>query len=192
MIVDVEIDVTIVEAAVPTVLLDHEERRRLHAAPIATLSLSAMQRGNESVRKRTHRGLEAIGDSLDDLRSGEDVSLCAVVLTRHAASPLEALGTGVGRDAPARINDAELPLLAIGILREETRGHGTGIEPFGQKAKPIRSVARVGPRLGRDRADGGTRPRHDGADREELRLHGDADLVRRGIEGTDREGHANI
>ena len=46
---------------------------------------------------------------------------------------------------------------------------------FAHPLEPERAVAQLGERLGRDRADAGFDPRHDGTDREEVRLHGDAE-----------------
>ena len=62
--------------------------------------------------------------------------------------------------------------------------------PSRRCARPCGAVARVGERLGRDRAHLGLQPRYDGADREELRCHRDAHLLRMRLAGDDRERHA--
>ena len=70
--------------------------------------------------------------------------------------------------------------------RDEPPHDLVGAQSFTQQREAVGAVARVGIRLRRDRADAGLRPRNDRADREELRLHGDAPLRRLEIARGDR------
>ena len=59
-------------------------------------------------------------------------------------------------------------------------------EAFAKELEPVRPVARIRVGLGRDRTDLRLGPGDDGADGEELRLDGDAPLLRLEVDGDDR------
>ena len=93
---------------------------------------------------------------------------------------------GPRRRASLAVDDADLPLVASGVVGHEPRDDLLRVEPLAQQREPVRPVTRVRVRLRRDRADAGLRPRHDRADREELRLHRDSPLRRVEIARDDR------
>ena len=92
--------------------------------------------------------------------------------------------------APARVDDARLAVVAPGVGREQGVERLARARAVAQLREPVGAVARVGERLGRDRADLGLEPGHDGADGQELRRHRDAQLPRMDVAGDDRERHA--
>ena len=78
------------------------------------------------------------------------------------------------------VDDSELPLVASVVGADEPAHDLVGGVSLPQQVESLRPVARIGVGLGRDRADVRLGPRHDRADGEELRLHGDSPL--RGVE----------
>ena len=87
---------------------------------------------------------------------------------------------------PLRVDDPELAMVASLVGSRQPVDDLLRGEPFAQELEPLRAVARVRVRLGRDRADVRLGPRDDGADGEELRLDRDAPLLRLEIDGDDR------
>ena len=95
---------------------------------------------------------------------------------------------GVGGAATGRVDDAELAVLAAVVGRRQPLDHLGRAQPLGEQREPVGAVARVRVGLRRDRPDTRLRPRHDRADREELRLRRDAPLRRLEVAGGDRVG----
>ena len=92
-----------------------------------------------------------------------------------SAGPLVALLARVGRAAPApsTIPSCRCARSSSAAVRRTT----TSAAVTRSRLEPLRPVARVRPRLRRDRADERLGPRHDAPDREEPRLHRDTPLA---------------
>src|ERR687893_322999 len=105
---------------------------------------------------------------VDGLPSDEDVALRGVVIPRHTPRPTEALWSCKGRGPAAPVHDAQLPVVAALVGRGELLDGLFGGPAFGHQIEAARAVVKVRHRLGGDGAHAGARPRHDGADGEEL------------------------
>ena len=79
-------------------------------------------------------------------------------------------------------------MVAALVLARELVDDLLGGEAFAKQLEPVRPVARVRVRLGRDGSDVRLRPGDDRADGEELRLDRDAPLLRVEVDGDDRVG----
>ena len=121
-------------------------------------------------------------------RRNEDVSLGRVALTGATSGPFVAAPAGERRGSPGRVDAPDLPLVATLVGRRERLDRLLGRASLAQQRQPVGPVARVRVRLRRDRADVRFGPRDDRADREELRLHGDAPLPGLQVAGDDRIG----
>src|SRR5581483_10320359 len=187
VVVDAQVEDEVGELRVAAVALDDHERRRLLAAPVSARGLRGVEAVEEPSLERIARAsLERVGKRVDGLRADEDVSLRGVARAGAAAGPLEAALAGVRRASSLAVDDAELPLVPSLVGGDEPSHHLVGVVPLAQQGEPVRSVARVRVCLRRDRADVRLRPRDDRADREELRLHGDAPLSRLEVARGDR------
>jgi hypothetical protein len=187
VIVHAEIDQDVREARVAAVLLDHEQRGGLLAAPVAACVL----RGGEALEQPlgegfSGRGLERVGERVDGLGGDEDVPLRRITGAGAPARPVVALGARERCASAGRVDDAQLAVLAALVRAREALDHPVGREPIAQQREPVRPVARVRVRLRRDGSDLGLGPRDDGADGEELGLYGDAPAARLEVTGGDR------
>ena len=96
---------------------------------------------------------------LDDLGTDEDVALDRVAGAGHPARPVEALRPGVGGGVAVDVDDADLPVLAAGVLLDQPlQGDrcGGALVHVGEREA---LVGDVGLGLGGDRADAGDRGR---------------------------------
>ena len=189
VVVDAQVDEDVGELRVAAVALDDEQAGRLLAAPVASGELRRGEAAEEPLGERiSHRSLEGLRQGVDGRRRDEDVALRRVARSRAAAGPFVAFGAGEGGGAAVAVDDAQLPGFASFVVGGEPRDDLVGGTPLAEQREPVRPVARIGVRLRRDRADVRLGPRHDGADREELRLHRHAPLRCLEVAGDDREG----
>ncbi len=114
-----------------------------------------------------------------------------------AAGPVHAGRARVRGAAAVTVDDAELAVVAFVVGARQSLHDLVGGDTVAQQREPVGPVARIRVGLRRDRADPGLGPGHDRADREELRLRGDAPLagveVARGdrVSGDDRISHTS-
>ena len=181
-------------AYVPSpVALDHEQRRRLLAAAIASCRLRRVEAREQPLRERlVRRRGERFRQRVDRRLGHEDVSLRRVARAGAAAGPFEATAARERRAAAVSIDDAELPLVSAVVGRRE-RVHDVLRAPsVAEERQPLGAVTRIRVRLRRDRADVRFRPRDDAAHREELRLHADSPLACVEIAGGDGIGRDDV
>ena len=189
VVVHAEVDQRVTELGVPPVLLDHEQRRRLLAAPVPPGDLSCGQAFDEPLGQlEMFVLLERRREGVDRLLRDEDVPLRRIAVARPPARPVVALGTGERGRATCAVDDPDLPLCAILVRGGESLDHLRRRPSLAQQGQPVRAVPGVRVRLRGDRPDVRLRPGHDRADREEFRLHSDAPLGRREVTGDDRVG----
>src|SRR5215212_5674086 len=188
MVVDAQVKKSIVIATVPATLLHDEQRRRLFPPRVSPSRLSGVQRSEEPPGEVPGSCLKGLRHRLDGLPSDEDVALGGVVLSRHTPGPLEALAPGEGRRAAPGVNDAQLPVLALVVGGDQGLDRLFGGLASGHKIQAPRAVVEVRHRLRRHGACSGASPGHYRADREKLRLDGDAQSLCFGVEGDDGEG----
>src|SRR3954464_8935585 len=112
MLVHAQVDDLVRETRVAAVLLDHEQRRRLLAAPVASRSLRGVEAVEQPLGERALRAFEGLGDRIDGLGRDEDVALCRVAVSGAAAGPLHALRAGVAGGARLCVDDSELSVVA--------------------------------------------------------------------------------
>ena len=113
VLVHAQVDDAVGEARVAAVALDHEQRRRLLAAPVAARGLCRVEAVEQPLDERRACGsLERLGDRVDGLGGDEDVALGRVARPGAAAGPVHALRAGVARAAALAVDHAELPVVA--------------------------------------------------------------------------------
>ncbi len=95
---------------------------------------------------------------------------------------------GVSRGAPGGVDDRDLAPRGARVGRDELRERLAGRQAGGEQVEAARAVGDLDVRLGGHGADACARPRHERADREPVRLHGDAELAGGGIPRDDRVG----
>ena len=190
VVVDAQVDEDVGEAA------RSRRRARRRAAP------PTAGRGGRRPRPGPRRGSRAGARRAAGRRCASNVAASASTVSsptrmfpcaaKHGAGapagPVDALRRRCSVALPpVRVDDAELPLVAavVGVGRAARRPPRRD-SPLAQQREPVRPVARVRVRLGRDRADVRLGPRHDRADREELRLRRDAPLAGVEVAGGDR------
>src|SRR5215217_872024 len=188
MVVDAQVQKAIVIATVSATLLHDEQRRRLFPPRVSPSRLPGVQRRQETPGEVPGSCLKGLRHRLDGLPSDEDVALGGVVLSRHTPGPLEALAPGEGRRAAPGVNDAQLPVLALVVGGDQGLDRLFGGLASGHKIQAPRAVVEVRHRLRRHGACSGASPGHYRADREKLRLDGDAQSLCFGVEGDDGEG----
>src|SRR5205823_13073164 len=76
VLVHAQVDDLVRETRIAAVLLDHEERRRLLAAPVAARCLGGVEAVEQPLGERALRAFEGLGDRIDGLgrRSEEHTS----------------------------------------------------------------------------------------------------------------------
>ena len=188
VVVDAEVDDEVGEPGVAAVALDDEQRGGLLAAPVAARSLRGGEALDQALGQRAGRRLERLRERVDGLSGDEDVPLRRVAGAGAAAGPVVAARAGEARAAPCRVDDSELAALALVVGLGQPAHDLVGGQSLAQEREPVRAVAGVGVRLGRDGADLRLGPGNDRPDREELRLHRDAPLARVEVAGDDRVG----
>src|SRR2546421_9003785 len=90
MVIDAEIQITIVEATVSALRLDDEKGGRLPTSPVAACPLAGLERGEQSPGQCAARRLEGSEHGGDRLFTDQDISLDRRILQRQAAAPVEA------------------------------------------------------------------------------------------------------
>ena len=89
MVVDANVNPSIVETAVAAAFADNEERGGLLPTFVAPGALACTECGKESDRKVALGYLERTRDRFDDGLAGEDVALAREILAHEMAGPGE-------------------------------------------------------------------------------------------------------
>jgi hypothetical protein len=89
VVVDAQVDVPVVVAAVPPARLDHQQRRRLLAATIASLQLGRVEGLEQPPGQRPGGGLERLGHGRHHSVGGHDVALAREPLAEDRRGELE-------------------------------------------------------------------------------------------------------
>ena len=187
MVIDPDVDPTVVEARISTAVPDDQDRRALLAPLVAAGPLPRTQRREQADGQVTLRHLEGPGQRLQDFLTREDVPLGGEMSADDMPGPREAFLPGVRRGAASRVDDADLALRRIFVRRHELLHDVLRCDPALQHRERIRSVRGVGVRLRRDRSDTSHGERHDGPDRDEFGFDGDAEILRLRVERDDTE-----
>ena len=164
------------------------DRGRLLATAVAAGRLRRFEPRNEPFRKRAARFAERPGKVGDDVRPGQDVALRRKAFSRFVPRPGVALAAGPGRRTAVCGHDAELPRLAPSVRREHDLDRMVRIGAVSQLGQEARAVPRDPGSLRRHRSDARRGPGHHCSNGEVLRLNGNAELARVGVEPADREG----
>src|SRR6185295_4797745 len=109
------------------------------------------------------------------------------VLALEAPRPRVALVAGERRRAALRVDQAHLPHRGAAVDVRHQLHHLRRLDALRHQVERLRTISGVRVRLRLDRAHPGLGPRHDRTHRDELRLHRDAELLRVGIVGNNRE-----
>src|SRR6267143_1357789 len=190
VVVDPEVDPSVVEPAVSARLPDDEEGRGLLTAAVPARVLPRDE-GREKLHGEVpDRGLERTGHPRHDPFPRQDVPLAGVPAAHDVARPRVALVSRVRGGPSPRVHDPNLTLCAFLVVRCEFDDRVRRTDAAPQEGEPPRAVRRVRVALRRDRAD----PRLREGDRvphgRELRFHGDPEVLRLRIERDDAERHA--
>src|SRR5436309_13379497 len=98
MVIDPDVDPTVVEACVSAAVPDDEDRRALLASFVAAGPLPRTQRREQADGQVTLRHLEGPGQRLHDFLTREDVPLGGEISANHMPGPREAFFPGkIGR-----------------------------------------------------------------------------------------------
>jgi hypothetical protein len=165
-----------------------EKRRGLLAALVAARRLARFEGGNQPLRKRQRRRFICFRGFPDDLLVGEHVASHGESRAGERSAPVDALRAGVLADAPLRVDDVQLAVLAPFVGGDEALRHLGGGNARAQELEPLFSVVRVDQRLGGERADAAFRVRAERADREEARRDRNAERAAR-VARYDRPRH---
>ena len=154
-----------------------EDRGRLASANISAFRLSGVERSEEPVDEVAFGRLVRRSHGVPDRVPEHHVRLRreggARVVTRRGQTVV----AGVRRDAARRIDHRHLSAIGLRIGRRQGRQRVRGILASSHQVESERAVRPLGKRLSRDDADTGFAPRHHRADREPVRLHGNAHLA---------------
>src|SRR5256712_4016897 len=110
MVIDPDVDPTVVEARVSTAVPDDEDRRALLAPLVAAGPLPGAQRRHETDGQGALRHLEGPGQRLPDFLPREDVPLGREISADDMPRPREAFFPGIRRGAAPRVADPDLAL----------------------------------------------------------------------------------
>src|SRR5439155_2822447 len=135
------------------------------------------------------RPLERLGHGRNDPVAREDVALAREVRPGHRGRDVDALCARVRSGASVGGHHTDLPLRAEIVASGELGDDLLRLEPSFEEVEPPSPVRDLRERLRRNSPHAAARPRHHRGAREELRLHGDPDLVRLRVGGGDRERH---
>src|ERR1035441_10222537 len=171
-------------------IADHEHRRRLLAARIATGVVAGLEGGEEPLGEIALCGLEGTAHGLRHLRAYEDVALRGPGLALAVARPVRRVGAGESGDVTLMVDDGHLAaiLAGEGVVGEEFVDHLSGGESLAEQYEAARAVAHIDVGLGSDAAGAGLGPGHHGADGKVLGGDGDAAIAGGGVVGHDGEG----
>ena len=136
VVVHPEVDPAVVAAAVPAALPDHEERRRLAAAPVAPGGIGRGKTGHQQLRERETSGLERVRQPVDHRGPREDVALGRVVAAGSPARPGEAGASRVVGRPPLRVHDTGLALCARPSASTSAASAPCASAPLSRSARP--------------------------------------------------------
>src|SRR5690606_26064616 len=97
VVVDAQVAIAVVHAAVAPTLAHDEQCGALHAALVAARLLARLECGDQPVAEIALGRLESLRHRGDHALAGEDVALRAVVLAGDATGPFHALVAGERR-----------------------------------------------------------------------------------------------
>ena len=204
VVVDADVDIAVVQAQIPAVLPHHEQRRRLHAAPVSTTRLPGDQRRHQPVGERPRSALERLRHVLHGLVGHHDVRLRReappddhLALTARppdrltADSPPGPIEARIPRPAcgvAARIHHPHLPLRRARIAAHHHPQRLRRARPHRHQRETVLPVVGVAEGLRGDRAHTCLPPGDDAPDVRKLGLHGHAQVTGRGVVGDDAVG----
>src|SRR5271165_4159150 len=119
MVVDAQVHVPVVEAAVATAGLVDRERGALLPALVAAFALGCGQGRNEPVRERAAHRAKRLRERAHDALARQTIALRCEILARDAARPRDAALAGEGHGAATCIHDAELPVRRLFVARDQ-------------------------------------------------------------------------
>src|SRR5436309_10725063 len=113
MVIDPDVDPTVVEARISTAVPDDQDRRALLAPLLTAGPLPRTQPREQADGQVTLRHLEGPGQRLQDFLTREDVPLGGEISADDMPGPREALFPGIRRGAASRVDDADLALRRV-------------------------------------------------------------------------------
>jgi hypothetical protein len=120
MVVDRDIDVAVVETAVPATGPHHQQRRRLLAAPVAAAGLPGLQRRQQALGQRSHRISSNPRTMPSTTLRPARVLPWAEQHIRHAITrPVEAARAGETGGAALGVDDPHLPVIALFVAADQ-------------------------------------------------------------------------
>ena len=186
MVLDPKVVQTVLPGAAAGVRGNHEKRRGLLSAYVASLGLSGLERRHQSLREISLRlGIRpehrvAHGRPVHEVRLNGEAG----------AGPVARLGDGrsscVDGRAALGVHHADLPDLRMGVGGQQAGQSLRRALPDSHHLQPEQAVPGVDERLRGDRSHPALRPRHDGADGEPVRLDRHSKLPGLRIPGDDR------
>ena len=105
VVVDSQVNGAIGSAAITATLPHDDHGSRLAAPPITAGGLTGRECREQPESEFARAALEALRHALDDLGSGQDVSLTAIPRSGDVACPVEALCSGETGRRATRIDD---------------------------------------------------------------------------------------
>ncbi len=118
MVVNTQVQESVVEAAVAAARLDDDERGGLLPPAVPTGRLPRPEGRNEPDRELLPlRALECGCHGVHRLAADQDVALASVIRAGTSTRPGEATGAGVGCRPAEGVHHADLPRLAIRVIR---------------------------------------------------------------------------
>ncbi len=189
MVVDAKVEPAVTPAAVPAGLANDEEGRGLASTSVSSCPIPGQQRGQEPVRQRTARRLECGQHRVHHGAVSEDVALDRDAVRRPATGPRQAVRPVYVTARPAASTSPNWRSSLASSDEVRRSAISAGSMPSAISARPR------GPYETFAQACVATAPMpalahgHDGAHREELGGHGDAEVARVRVARDDREGH---
>ena len=122
VVVDPQVDIAVVPAAVAAAGAHDEQGRRLATTPIAAGRVGRREARDEQLRERPAAGEERVGEAVDDRRRRP--GCCPAPRNQSPVRPpaqAKHCGAGVGRGAPAGVDDADLAVVALVVGRPRSR-----------------------------------------------------------------------
>jgi hypothetical protein len=120
VVIHTVIDPAVVETAVPSLGLHHQDSRALPAAPVTAFPVPGEKCGVQPVSQVNAAGFIQRSDHCgDDALTCQDISLRSVTVAGHPAGPWQAGGPGKCSHMSSRIDDAHLALLRVCICAKK-------------------------------------------------------------------------
>lgn len=186
MILDPQIDVTVVRSIVATLVANHEEGRRLPSAFVPTGGLPGGQGSHQPVRQLGTLDRSSFAISArhfgDHRLPGQQVALHAELFSFDVSRPPVASFAGERCHPAFCVDDAHLPEPAVRVFPGQLVQGGLCRMAVRQQLESVGAVTDVGVRLGGNGADARLCPGNHRADAEELALDRHAEIPGRRVE----------